>query len=145
VLWDLKKNNYADSTIKTVRKSLEKLALYCNLNKPDEIKTFLATFDRSNDYKRILANSYDHYVKFNGLQWKKPKYRQTSRIPKIPTETKIDSLIAFTSSKLATAISISKDTGIRPTEAMNLRLKDIDLEHKTIHPKTAKNGQTQEY
>jgi integrase len=145
LLWDLKKNNYADSTIKSVRKSLEKLARYCNLNKPDEVKTFLATFDRSNDYKRILANSYDLYVKYNDLKWEKPKYKQTSRIPKIPTETKINSLIAFTSSKLATAISISKDTGIRPTEAMNLRLKDIDLEHKTVHPKTAKNGPTQEY
>jgi len=31
VLWDFKKNGYADSTIKTIGKSLNKLANYCNL------------------------------------------------------------------------------------------------------------------
>ena len=140
MLWDLKKNNYADSTIKSVRKSLEKLARYCDLNKPDEVKTFLATFDRSNDYKRILANNYDLYVKFYGLKWEKPKYHQTAKMPKIPLESQIDSLIAFTSRKLATAISISKDTGLRPTELMNLKLRDIDLVKGAIYPTTAKGG-----
>jgi len=136
----LKKNNYADSTIKSVRKSLEKLARYCNLNKPDEVKTFLATFDGSNDYKRILANNYDLYVKYYGLKWEKPKYHQTAKMPKIPLESQIDSLIAFTSRKLATAISISKDTGLRPIELTRLKLKDINLANGAVYPQTAKHG-----
>jgi len=136
----MKKNGRADSTIKTVGKSLRKLNRLANLDKPDSVKTFLATIDLSNDYKRILCSSYDNYVKFHGMQWIKPKYRQSSKMPKIPLEAQIDAIIAHTSKKLGTAISMSKDTGLRPIELMSLRLRDVDLIKGAVYPTTAKGG-----
>jgi len=61
-------------------------------------------------------------------------------MPKIPHETKIECIIANASKKLATAIAISKDTGLRPVELMNLRLRDLDLQNGAVYPNTAKHG-----
>ena len=49
-------------------------------------------------------------------------------------------LIANAPLKLALAISMSKDTGLRPIELMNLTVKQIDLENGIVYPSTAKNG-----
>jgi integrase len=49
-------------------------------------------------------------------------------------------IIANSPKKLALALSISRDTGMRPVEVCGLRLSDVDLEHGIIHPNTAKHG-----
>jgi integrase len=139
-LWELKKDGQADITIKGVNKRLETLAHYCNLDEPERVKTFIATYDRSDNYKRLLANAYDHYVKVHGLIWKKPVYIQTAKMPRIPTETKINSIIAHASKKVALALSMSKDTGLRPVELMSLKLRDVDLVKGAVYPTTAKHG-----
>ena len=61
-------------------------------------------------------------------------------MPKIPLEAKIDCIIANAPKKLATAIAISKDTGLRPVELMRLKLKDLDLQKGAVYPETAKHG-----
>ncbi len=63
-------------------------------------------------------------------------------MPKIPQEAKINYIIANASPKLRTAISISKDTGLRPIELMRLKLRDIDLNKRAraVYPETAKHG-----
>ena len=61
-------------------------------------------------------------------------------MPKIPQEAKINYIIANASPKLRTAISISKETGLRPIELMRLKLKDIDLDKRAVYPETAKHG-----
>ena len=91
-------------------------------------------------YKRNLAIAYSNYCKYNGIHWIKPKYRPSSKLPKIPSEEKISMLIANSPEKLALAISMSRDTGLRPVELMNLRLKDIDVQHGLVYPETAKHG-----
>jgi len=136
----MKKDGYADETIKNVGKSLFRLAKLCNLDSPDSVKTFIATFDRKDGYKRALCYAYDCYVKANGLTWKKPKYWVASKLPRIPLESEIDLIISKSSLKLSTAISISKDTGLRPVECMNLRLRDLDLNKGAVYPATAKHG-----
>ncbi len=140
VLWELKKNGNADTTIKNISKALFVLADKCNLDKPESVKEFIATLDRKNGYKRQLCYSYNKYVKVHGLTWNKPNYHVSSKMPKIPQETQIDCIIANASKKLATAISISRDTGLRPIELMNIRLRDVDLSKGAIYPETAKHG-----
>jgi integrase len=140
VLWELKKRGKADATIKSVGKCLDILAKNCNLDKPESVRTFIATFDRSNGYKRQLCFAYDNYAKIHGLTWDKPIYHQNAKMPKIPLEAKIDCIIANASKKLAVAISMSKDTGLRPIELMRLRLRDLDLQKGAVYPETAKHG-----
>ena len=61
-------------------------------------------------------------------------------MPKIPLESKIECIMANASKKLATAIAISKDTGLRPIELMNMKLRNIDLQNGAVYPETAKHG-----
>ena len=136
----MKKNGKANATIKNIGKALDVLARRCNLNNPEEVRTFIATLDRKNGYKRQLCYSYDVYVKVHGLTWKKPVYLQTAKMPKIPQEAKINLIIADSSKRLAVAISMSKDTGLRPIELMRLKLKDLDLAKGAVYPETAKHG-----
>jgi len=84
--------------------------------------------------------AYEHYVKLYGLTWTKPKYHENAKMPKIPLEAKIDLIVANTSLRLGTAITLSKDTGLRPVELMKITLRDIDLQNGTIYPQTAKHG-----
>ena len=37
-------------------------------------------------------------------------------------------------------LSISKETGLRPIELCNLKVRDLDIEQRTIYPATAKHG-----
>jgi integrase len=136
----MKKNGKAKATIKNVAKALKVLARSCDLDDPEAVKTFIAVLDRKNGYKRQLCYSYNCYVKVHGLQWTKPNYYVPSKMPKIPLEAKIDLIISKASPKLALAISMSKDTGLRPIELMNLKLKDIDLAKGAVYPETAKHG-----
>jgi len=104
------------------------------------VKTFVATFDRHNGYKRNLIMAYEHYVKLHGLTWTKPKYHENAKMPKIPLEAKIEAIMANAPLKLSTAIAISKDTGLRPVELMRTTLRNLDLQNGAIYPETAKHG-----
>lgn len=137
----MKKNGKAKETIKNVGKALKVLARSCDLDDPEAVKTFIAVLDRKNGYKRQLCYSYNCYVKHHGLQWTKPNYYVPSKMPKIPQEAKIDLIISKASPKLALAISMSKDTGLRPIELMNLKLKDIDLAKGAVYPYSSKTSQ----
>ena len=138
--WELKKKGRANDTIKNYRKALYVLAKNCDLDKPESVRTFLATLDRTNGYKKQLCCAYDNYAKMYNLKWNKPKYHVPPKMPKIPQEAKIDLIIANASPKLRTAIAMSKDTGLRPVELMRLRLRDIDLQKGAVYPETAKHG-----
>jgi integrase len=49
-------------------------------------------------------------------------------------------LISNASKTLATKLTLSKETGLRPIELCRLKVRDIDLEQKLIYPTTAKHG-----
>jgi len=140
VLWELQKQGKSPYTIENVSKALNVLANHCNLNDPENVRGFLARLNRKDGYKRQLSYAYQKYTETHKLEWKKPTYYQPQRLPKIPLEKEIDSIIANASKKLATAISISKDTGLRPIELTNLTLRNIDLNKGIIYPETAKHG-----
>lgn len=140
VLWELKKLGRAEATIRNIRKCLNVLAKYSNLNNPESVLTFVATFERRNGYKRNLIMAYEHYVKLFYLCWTKPKYKEKAKMPRIPKEEHIVQIMAISPLKLRTAIGMSKDTGLRPVELMGLTLRDIDFSKRAIYPETAKYG-----
>ena len=139
VLWELKKAGKADDTIRNVRKCLIVLDRLTNLQDPEAVKTFVATYDRNNGYKRNLIMAYEHYTRIHNLAWTKPKYHENPKVPKIPLEGKIEAIMANSPLRLRTAIAISKDTGLRPVELMRITLRNLDL-NGAIYPETAKHG-----
>jgi integrase/recombinase XerD len=69
-----------------------------------------------------------------------PLYKPEAKAIKIPTTEKLEMLIAYARRTMSIKLSISKETGLRPIELHNLKVKDLDLEHKTVNPITAKRG-----
>jgi len=136
----LKKKGKRDATIKNVGKALNRLVKEVNLQDSEEVKGFIATLECSDGYKRNLVYAYDQFCKYYNIKWEKPKYNGNSRYQKIPLEKTIDMIIANSPLKMALALSISKDTGLRPIEVMSLRVRDIDLESGKVYPSTAKRG-----
>jgi len=136
----MKKDNYSEYSINFTRKALTFLAKNCNLNNPDSVKIFIANHKASNHYKRNLCISYNKYTIHYKLDWKMPLYKQPSKMPNIPSTDKLKMLISKARRNLAVKLKISMETGLRPIELMNLKLKDVNLDTKTICPSSAKNG-----
>ena len=49
-------------------------------------------------------------------------------------------IIAESGKTLATKLTLSKETGLRPVEVSDLKVKDVDIEQKLVYPTTAKHG-----
>jgi integrase len=94
----------------------------------------------SSGYKRNLCIAYNKYCKYYKISWNMPTYHPESKGIKIPTKEKIEMLIASAKKPTSIKLQISKETGLRPIELCNLRVKDLDLEQRLIYPTTAKNG-----
>ncbi|UCH30988.1 MAG: site-specific integrase, partial [Candidatus Bathyarchaeota archaeon] len=140
----MKKNAYAETTIKATGKRLRYLQKHCNLADPEEVKGYIANKQCSNAYKQTLIETYDILMKAIKQKWLKPFYKRNDKLPKIPTEEKLNMLIAHASQRMALILSMSKDLGTRPIELTWLKLKDIDLEKRTVSITSAKycNGRT---
>ena len=94
VLLSMKKEGYSESTLTFINKALKFLNDNCNLDDPENVKEFIANYDSANSYKRNLCYGYNHYLEFNGLEWDFPKYRTSSKLPRIPSEEKLNMIIS---------------------------------------------------
>jgi integrase len=135
----MKREAYAESYINAVGKRLRHLAKYTSLDDPEMVKDYIASKQCSPAFKETLVEAYDLYVKANGMHWSKPYYKRYDKLPKIPTEEKINIIIANCSKKYALAFSMIKDLGLRPIELTWLRVKDIDLENGIVNITSAKH------
>jgi integrase len=137
----MKKKGLTDATVRYNAKALNVLQKnMSDLDNAESVKSSIAQLDRNSSYKRNLVISYNNYCKYNGITWQKPKYYCESKVPKIPSEERVDLIISNCSRKLAAALCISKDTGMRPIEVMGLRVKDVDFQKCICYPNTAKHG-----
>ena len=124
----LKSLGKSESTLKTVSYKLSFLERNCNLDDSDSVNRFIANMNVSNSYKTTFVKAYAYYVKENGLAWSKPRYKSEKKMPKIPLEEDIDTIINGCSKKYAVLFRILKETGIMPYELSKVSLSDIDLE-----------------
>jgi len=140
-LWQLKKDGYSEDTLNAKGDRLRYLAKHVDLDNPEVVKGYIANQSRwSNAYKQGVAYAYNSYVKTNGLHWTLPRFRIEDRLPRIPTEEKINQVIVRARGKYVLIFSILRDTGMRPIELERTRTRDIDLERGTITVRTAKGG-----
>jgi integrase len=135
----MKREGYAESYISAVSKRLRHLAKYVSLDNPEMVKDYIASKQCSPAFKETLVEAYDLYVTANGMHWSKPYYKRYDKLPKIPTEEKINLIIANCSRKYALAFSMIKDLGLRPIELTWLKVKDVDLENGIVNITSAKH------
>jgi len=137
----MKLDNKSEYTINFTRKALTYISKHADLNKPEEAKMFIALLENVTDgYKRNLAIAYNRYCKHYKITWNMPLYKEEQRNIALPTREKLQMLIANARKPTSTKLQLSMETGLRPVELCRLKVKDIDLDHKTINPTTAKNG-----
>ena len=140
ILIKLKNNGKADDTIKFVDKALKRLDQLADLNNAEQVKQTIANIQTSNSYKKNLCFAYNLYCDYYKITWQKPTYYQEPKTRRIPTTAQLDMLIANSGRIMTTKLTLSKETGLRPVEVCNLKVKDIDLEQKIVYPTTAKHG-----
>jgi integrase len=136
----MKNNARSEYSIKFVDKALTCISKHANLNEPEEVKQFIANKNVSDGYKKSLCIAYNKYCKYYQIEWEMPLYKTEAKTIKIPTTEKLEMLIASSGRILSIKLTISKETGLRPIELHNLKVKDIDLEQRIIYPTTAKHG-----
>jgi len=136
----MKNEGKANDTIKNTSKALKRLAKSTDLNNPEEVKQFIANLDVSNSYKKNLSIAYNKYCQYNQIEWEMPIYTPQAKLIKIPTKEKLEMIISASGRTLATKLTTSMETGLRPVELCNLKVKNIDLEQRIIYPTTAKHG-----
>jgi len=135
----MKKEAYADSTIEAVGKRLRHLSEFCLLDNSEFVKGFIAQKDCSPAFKESLAEAYDLYCRANSITWSKPFYERYDRMPKIPSEEKLNMIIANSSKKASLILSMVRDLGTRPIELTWLKVKDIDLQTGIVSITSAKH------
>jgi len=136
----MKSNRLADATIKYVGKMLNRLQQYSDLDKPEQIKQYVANLHVSNGYKNALLFAYSQYTEYYKIEWNITKYHRKAKMIRIPTTEQINMLISNSGRIMTVKLTLSKETGLRPIEVCNLKTKDLDLTNKTVYPTTAKNG-----
>ena len=142
-LWHLERENRSKRTIDCYGKFLNMLTrIGADLLDPDSVKEKVAkqTLWKENT-KRMASAVYKSFAVFNGIPFTPPKYIINQKLPFIPTEQEIDSLIVASPKRLATILQLLKEIPIRIGEALALKWTDIDFEHNGIYVNTTeKNG-----
>jgi integrase len=82
--------------------------------------------------KRNYTDWYSRFAKFLHLDWEKPLYKASIKVPFIPLEAEIDQLIAGCPRKSSIALQIAKETAARKGEITRIQWIDIDFEANRI-------------
>ena len=136
----MRNNNKSNYTVKFTRKALTYICNHTDINNPETVKALIASMQVSDGYKKNLCTAYNTYCKLYNIQWNKPQYRQEAKHIHIPSREKLEMIIASCGKPFATKLQLSMETGLRPVELCNLKVKDIDLEQRLVYPTTAKHG-----
>jgi integrase len=132
-LWELKKQGFKDTTIRTYNSYLETLiGRGANLLDPETVKEVIAKQKWSENTRTLAINVYSKYLEINEGKWKPPKHRHVRKIPFIPLELELNQLISGANKKTATFLQLLKETAMRSGEAWRLKWTDIDPKNGTV-------------
>ena len=131
------KSNY---TKRNIEKFLQLINRKADLDNPKEVLLFISRHQVSNSTKEALSYAYRKYCKYYNIQAKIPFYPPDPKPVHVPTREKLKTIIANASETMVAKLTLSMETGIRPVELHNLKVKDVDTEQKLVYPTTAKHG-----
>ncbi len=127
------KDGLSDDTIRTTTGALKLIAKTTNLLNPEDVKLFIANANWKNTTRLKAVYSYTCFAKYLHIQWQPPKYKKQERLPFIPTEEEIDTLIAGSTRQMSAVLQMLKETGIRIGELTKLKWQDLDTGRKLIN------------
>jgi integrase len=82
--------------------------------------------------KGNAVDAYTNFLLMHEGSWDPPRYHRIQKLPFIPKEEEIDSLIAGCGSKTSAFLQLLIETGIRAGEAWKLEWTELDTESKTV-------------
>jgi integrase len=138
--FELRNRGYSESYLKTLITALNHISSRVSIEDASAASELVAKAKWRGSYKANLCDFYSHYCKFYSIAFCKPRYRKVNRIPRVPTEEKIDLIIWYASKKYAIIYRIAMECGLRPVEIGDLTLNDIDLDKGLISVCSAKHG-----
>lgn len=136
----LEQKRIQKETIKLINWVLTHLSKHANANNPEEVNQYITNLKRSNSYKARLTQIYAKFCEYQKIEYKRPSYPKDAKIIKIPTHEKLQMIIANAGKTMSARLQLSLETGLRPVELCNLKVKDIDLNQRLVYPTTAKGG-----
>jgi len=143
--WQLKRDGLTKDTIDNYVRIFQRLMKNgANLLKPESVKQVIVDQKGwSINTKAMAVRVYGGFLSWLGITWRKPKYKQQKTERWLPREEEIDALISASGKKLATLLTLLKETGMRIGEAKRLEWTDIDFKGKTVTvTKPEKNGKS---
>jgi integrase len=138
--FELRNRGYSEAYLATLIRALNFIAARTELDNTSSVSAFIARGKWRDSYKANLCDFYNQYCKFYGIAFFKPKYAKVNRIPRVPTEEKINLILGHASQKYVIIYKLAMECGLRPVEIGNLTLNDIDLDKGIISVTSAKHG-----
>ena len=140
--WWLKKEGYAESTVRMRTRRLKRLLdLEANLFDPESVKLVISMQSSwCTTTKAVAVEVYSSFLRMLNVEWTPPRYKHTRTLPFIPTEAEIDSMISASGQKTATFLQVLKETAMRAGEACSLQWTDLDVEHNLINLRKPEKG-----
>ena len=137
----MQNDGFSKDSIQNVSRWLKVLNRHTDLSNPESVKAYVANIEKSNAYKNNLLWAYDKYCQFLKIEWSRPSYKHQSKMIRVPTTEQLDSLIASSTRAFnSIMLRLSKETGLRPIEVCNLKVRDLDTATRIVYPTTAKGG-----
>ena len=132
-VWWMKKQGYAEnSTIPLYSGFIRRLQKRsADISNPESVKATIAQHWKGSMKSNAIA-AYTLFLKMQGLAWQPPFCKVTRKLPFIPTEREIDSLISACGKKTATFLQLLKETAMRSGETNGLKWMDVDVQRQVI-------------
>ncbi len=112
-----------------------------DLDNPEQMRDCIVEQTNwKNTFKEAVCDAYQHYVDINGLEWNRPIFQRTQRLPSIPTQEQIALIKGESNPRDALIFSLLGEWGCRPIELYETRVRDLDLDKGTNNIETAKWG-----
>jgi len=133
-LWHLKKQGYAESTIRSYVYLLKILAKRgADILDPENVKTIIAEQPWDRGRKHNAVKAYTAFLRMQDKKWDKPKYNPKKGLPRPPTTEQVKQLVAGSSKKYAPIFRFMAETGASPVEVSIMLEKSFDFERYAVY------------